>query len=45
MTEMAKEHKNYRTSCPVDWGDFSKFIRQFQILSDKLKMKKKNVYL
>lgn len=41
MTEMAKEHKNYRTSCPVDWGDFSKFIRQFQILSDKLKMKKK----
>lgn len=33
--EMAKKDKSYRTSCPVDKKtDFSKFTRQFQIISD-----------
>ena len=33
-TEIAKEGKNYRTSCPVDRTEFSNFTGQFQILSD-----------
>ena len=33
LKEMAKEGKNYRTSCPVDKAEFSKFTTQFQILS------------
>ena len=33
--EMAKKDKSYWTSCPVDKKtDFSKFTRQFQIISD-----------
>ena len=31
---MAKEKKIYRTSCPEDRTEFSKFTGQFQILSD-----------
>ena len=31
---MAKEEKNYRTSCPADRTELSKFTGQFQISSD-----------